>query len=258
MDNFAKAFIEAIFPVKCMGCGIFFHPAEYKRAALIDADLTVVKPFVCSKCIEGFLPVRSPMCVRCGEVFQTSEGEDHLCENCIKTSRAFHLARSFGTYDQTLMTLIHRFKYGGKIQLAKPLAMLLLSAFIRFWENIRIDVIVPVPLHVKRFRKRGFNQAYLLVKDWERIVPIGITVPPVVKDVLLRNRWTAPQTGLGRKERTTNIKNAFSVINKSVIVDNKILLVDDVYTTGATAEACTDILLRAGARQVDVLTLARA
>jgi ComF family protein len=156
------------------------------------------------------------------------------------------------------MTLIHRFKYEGKIQLVKPLSNLLLSAFIRFWENNRFDAIVPVPLHAKRFRMRGFNQAYLLVKDWQRMAPIDVPVPSVVKDVLLRNRLTAPQTGLGRKERTANMKHAFSVAHKSSIIDKKVLLVDDVYTTGATVEACAEVMMRAGVRQVDVLTLARA
>ena len=153
------------------------------------------------------------------------------------------------------MALVHRLKYDGKIQLKGPLGILLLSAYFRYWKRDDIDLIIPVPLHVKRFRKRGFNQSYLLVREWAKM---KFLTPPVARDVLVRKRWTDSQTGLGRKHRIANIKDAFSISDPSKIIGRKILLVDDVYTTGATVNESSKVLRGAGAEQVDVLTLARA
>ena len=111
----------------------------------------------------------------------------------------------------------------------------------------------PVPLYRHRLRKRGFNQAYLLMKRWTH--PDGTFI---VRDLLVRTRATAPQTGLDRRQRWNNIKNAFVVRRPGQVTGKRILLVDDVLTTGATANACTHALIRDGAERVDVLTLARA
>jgi ComF family protein len=194
-------------------------------------------------------------------MFTSREGEDHLCGECLESPKKFRTARAFGVYDKALMTLIHCFKYNGKIQLACPLGKLLLSSFNLYWNLNSIDMIIPVPLHVKRFRTRGFNQAFLLVKDWDKIAAtwnVKLPVMQIERHALVRNRWTEPQTGLGRKKRMANIKNAFSLKNSPKIIGKRILLVDDVLTTGATANECAKVLLRGGAGQVDVLTLARA
>jgi ComF family protein len=159
------------------------------------------------------------------------------------------------------MAVIHCFKYKEKTQLARPLGALLFTAFINFWDKMSIDLIVPVPLHIKKMRIRGFNPSFLLVKDWGHIAEgLQIDMPdiPIDINVLERRRWTQPQTGLGRKERLVNIKNAFHIRNGSKITGKRILLVDDVYTTGATVNECTKVLLKGGAGRVDVLTLARA
>jgi ComF family protein len=159
------------------------------------------------------------------------------------------------------MEMIHHLKYRGKIQLAKPLGNFLFTAFLHFWDTNPFDFIVPVPLHVKRFRIRGFNQAYLLIKDWHelsRFTCREIPDPKISRDILVRSRWTEPQTGLDRKERMSNIKNAFTITDKRVVKGKRILLVDDVYTTGATVNECAKTFLKSGAQSVDVLTLARA
>lgn len=251
---------EAVFPTKCAVCRSFITPAKDSAPSLgpeatrrwVDSHLS---SFVCSSCRKGIISITPPVCKSCGAVFQTSEGEDHLCESCIVSSKHFYRARSSGLYDQTLMALIHQFKYQGNIRLARPLGVMVLDTYLHFFSPENIDMIVPVPLHAKRFRQRGFNQAYLLVKDWRRFTP---TLPAVEKDVLFRIRWTDPQTGLGRKERERNIKQAFSVDGFHKIQGKKILLVDDVYTTGATVNECARVLRAAGAERVDVLTLARA
>jgi ComF family protein len=158
------------------------------------------------------------------------------------------------------MTIIHSLKYKAKIELARPLGILLFSVFNRFWETDEIDYIVPVPLNPKKYRKRGFNQSFLLIRDWRKWAdshPQSMLFR-TEHQLLIRNRWTEPQTGLKRKERLVNTRGAFTVPEPFEVKHKNILVVDDVYTTGATVNECADVLLRAGANYVDVLTLARA
>jgi ComF family protein len=221
----------------------------------------LMAPFLCPICSSGFLPVESPKCSRCGMMFKSRQGEDHLCGECLDSPKRFQMARSAGIYKDTMMAVIHCFKYKGKTQLSRPLGTLLFAAFVSFWDKMNIDLIVPVPLHSKKLRMRGFNPSFLLVKDWVGIAKfLNVRLPdiPVDIDVLTRRRWTEPQTGLRRKERLANIKNAFNINNDSKIAGKRILLVDDVYTTGATVNECSKVLLKGGAGRVDVLTLARA
>ena len=145
--------------------------------------------------------------------------------------------------------------------MVRPLSELLLTAFRLFWDKDSIDVVVPVPLHLKRLRKRGFNQAHLLIRNWQAItsqLPFDPSDLQVERDVLVRSVPTAPQSGLGRRQRAANIKDAFGLLDEAKIIDKRILLVDDVYTTGATVDECARLLLHHGAAHVDVLSLARA
>ncbi len=266
--------LQMFFPPKCLTCRAFFNPPEntnFKENKKEKTDIAwlqdhvrvfneVMALFICPDCVKEFQPVESPFCPICGVVFKSREGDDHLCETCIRFPRQFNGAKAVGVYSGCLMSLIHSFKYRGKIQLAKPLGKLLFSAFLRHFDPETIDFIVPVPLHIKRFRERGFNQAYLLIKNWPAIADTaGINIADIKegREMLERYRWTHPQTGLGRKERIANIKGAFHLKDHSVIEGKRIVLVDDVYTTGTTANECAGALLKGGAKQVDVLTLAR-
>ncbi|MBU4415462.1 MAG: ComF family protein [Proteobacteria bacterium] len=192
-------------------------------------------------------------------MFKSRIGDDHICGECIKSPKKFRMARAVGIYEGTFMKTIQRLKYKGKIQLTRPLGMLLFFVFIKYWNNKKIDIIVPVPLHIKRFRKRGFNQAYLLIRDWFSYADaFNVKLhSKIERDALVKNKQTEPQTGLDRKQRLANVKNAFSIDSSSKIAGKSILLIDDVYTTGATADECTKVLLNEGAKAVDVLTLAR-
>ncbi len=267
---------EAILPSRCLVCKSFFQAAIYENYNLPvkifndESSLTYNKkstfnklmlPFLCSACSTSFVPVESPFCCICGIMFNSRIGDDHICGECIKSPKKFRMARAVGVYEGTFMKTIQQLKYKGKIQLVRPLGMLLFFAFIKYWNNKnRIDLIVPVPLHIKRFRKRGFNQTYLLIKEWLSFADVfNIKLPhsKIERNVLIKNKQTEPQTGLDRKQRQANIKNAFSIGNSSKITGKTILLVDDVYTTGATANECAKVLLNEGAKSVDVLTLAR-
>jgi ComF family protein len=293
--HIAKAYKKALFPTRCLVCGSFFHSNEHNicdvKPGPTDADRSnlvqefikkivstsvhdnyyldnipkvfdkLMAPFLCPICSSGFLLVESPKCSRCGMMFKSRQGEDHICGECLDSPKRFQMARSAGIYKDTLMAVIHCFKYKGKIQLSRPLGTLLFAAFGSFWDKMNIDLIVPVPLHSKKLRMRGFNTSFLLVKDWvgiAKFLNVRLPVIPVDTNVLARRRWTEPQTGLGRKERSANIKNAFNMSDGSKISGKRILIVDDVYTTGATVNECAKVLLKGGAGRVDVLTLARA
>jgi ComF family protein len=193
-------------------------------------------------------------------MFHGRQGLDHLCPACDGSVRVFGKARAVGAYAEKMMQAVHRLKYDGKIQLARPLGMLMFHAFCRIWDDDPVDWVMPVPLHRRRLKSRGYNQASLLVRDWPRYSRLSQRPPfayRISKEILIRTRWEKSQTGLSRKARSAGVRNAFTVKSPSRVRGKKILLVDDVHTTGATIEACAAILRRAGARQVDVLTLAR-
>ena len=270
-----NAFKGALFPLTCLMCGQFYlqRPGlgqSFKRAAVFDELIQtppsvllfgrLMAPYVCPVCAQQFTPIESPCCTCCGIMFKSREGVDHLCGECLNSKQYFGMARAVGVYDQALMAVIHGLKYGEKVGLAAPLSILLLSAYQYFWHDRPMDLVVPVPLYGRRLRKRGFNQVYLAIKHWEDQKWQGVlpALPMVARDVLQRRRSTPPQTGLGRRERMQNVKGAFELGASHAIIKKRILLVDDVYTTGATVRECARILLKEGAEAVDILTLARA
>jgi ComF family protein len=273
LRRMAGAFMEALLPTKCLACGSFFHPREDQRVIRFEKTdpypgyredgpfATLMRCFLCPDCSAGFCPIETPICPRCGVMFKTREGEDHICGMCIESPKKFQMARASGIYDKVLVDVIHCFKYKKKIQLARPLGMLLFYDFVRYWGGKSMDLVIPVPLHAKKLKRRGFNQAFLLVREWMHMAEtLNMEWPGIRMETtaLTRSRGTEPQTGLSREKRVYNIKDAFSITDFQKVAGKKILLVDDVYTTGATVEECARVLLKAGAEQVDVLTLARA
>jgi len=221
----------------------------------------LMAPLLCHKCRRAFTPLEPPFCTVCGMIFKSRAGENHICGTCLDSPGYFSAARSAGVYDQSLMLLIHALKYKGKLQLIQPLSRLLFHSFYRYWEAGYFDLIIPVPLHKKKLRLRGFNQAHVLVKGWPDLAAMLMDAPDdihIKTDILVRKKWTLPQTGLGRKARISNIKNAFDLTDPSLVRGRRILLVDDVFTTGSTVNECARILMHGGAECVNVLTLARA
>jgi ComF family protein len=261
LKTITDSFKEALFPTRCRLCKAFFTPPAGAKSNPMDTNFGVLMgAFLCPACADKFLPVESPICSICGNLFSTTAGEDHLCGGCITQPKKFTKARSVGIYDQSLLGVIHCLKYKGQVELALPLGRLLLGAYLTHWSSNEIDVVMPVPLHKKRLRARGFNQSYLLIRQWPKWLENTHDRPNTVsvsRNILLRHRHTPPQTKLGRKHRVENMRHAFSVKKSIAIQELRILLIDDVYTTGATANACAEALLKAGAKQVDMLTLAR-
>ena len=171
----------------------------------------------------------------------------------------FIAARAWACYpreeieEHPLRQVVQKFKYGRKVSLGKPLGRLMARGCQEFLAGCRIDLIIPVPLHRKRLRWRGFNQAVLLARQVARAYAVPLDVL-----ALQRLRETAAQTQLSEEERRRNVRGAFALAPDRSVSGLTVLLVDDVYTSGATANECSRTLLKNGAKQVYVLTLARA
>ena len=248
-----RGLLDTFFPPTCLACKTLLKQQEAHGSRAFNSAWLLKITFFCESCQRGLTPVGSPCCLKCGLPFVSWEGEDHTCSDCLTQKKYFRLARAFGVYDGDLMEAVHLFKYGRKTALVKPLSALVRRTFFHWWDRDEVDLIVPVPLHVKRLRERGFNQAYLLIRKWAKEAGIpfdGLT--------LQRHRYTEPQTALSRAKRKRNMRGAFSLRDGGRVVGKRILLVDDVYTTGATVNECARVLTKAGAKSVDVLTLARA
>lgn len=266
-----RTFKNAVFPVRCLSCEEFFHiPAfgisddggftDPSRDSVENAFHRVMAPFLCPACIRNFSPFRPPFCSRCGRMFTTDTGGNHECGACIQDPGPCFSIRSAGLYDGALKSAVHALKYGHKIQLARPLGTVLLAGFRQHFQVDGVDCVIPIPLHRSRIRERGFNQAALMIRDWPGSIRAAgeSRVPDFDEKNLIRNRKTLSQAGLGRKKRLMNVKDAFSVTRPEKIIGKRVLLVDDVFTTGSTSNECAKTLLSAGAAAVSVLTLARA
>lgn len=176
-----------------------------------------------------------------------------MCGKCTLRLPPYSGARAFGCYSSELSRVIQALKFDGRRNLAKLLAPLLASTFLESWSPQEIDLIVPIPLHPKRRRERGYNQAALLGRSLARLVGL-----PFCDDALLRVRSTLPQVGLSDSERSQNVEQAFRCAHPAAIKGKRVLLVDDVMTTGSTVASASEALLSGGALRVSVLTVARA
>lgn len=224
-------FLDLLFPSSCPLCG---SPTE---AAL------------CQRCLQKVIPLREPLCPRCGLPYPPGS-TGHLCTLCERGEYAFLQHRSFGLYEGVLKEALHRFKFGGDRSLVTPLGEMLLEAFRGLDGDV--DLLIPIPLSKKRLLQRGFNQSLLLAHYLRRRTGV-----PCSRNLLVKARETSPQTSLGRKGRKENVKGAFQVRDRKDIHGKKVLLVDDVFTTGATLSEAAKVLLRAGAKEVLAVTVAR-
>lgn len=199
-------------------------------------------------------PCRGLVCTRCGYGFPSTniQSATPLCGGCRRSLFLFDFARAYSPFEDPLKEIIHQFKYRSHASLAKPLAGLLLSVYQANLKELSADLIIPVPLHKSRERERGFNQAFELARQFSRVARI-----PLPTELLVRTRPTKVQAGLSRRERRINLKGAFEVSRSGMIKDKTLLLIDDVFTTGATLNECAKILKEHGARRINVLTLAR-
>lgn len=228
--------LDWVLPPTCAGCG-----------EVLEQSHTL-----CSACWGQLTFIAGPCCEACGHPFPHETPEQTLCGVCMQQRPPFERARAALYYDEASKAFILGLKHADKTEAAHLLAKWLAQAGAVLWADA--DVIVPVPLHWTRLFRRRYNQSALLSHALGRIVE-----KPVDVDALVRHKKTPSQGHLGIKARARNVAGAFRVPLKckARIKDQRIVLVDDVYTTGATLKACAKVLLRAGAARVDVVTLAR-
>lgn len=205
---------------------------------------------ICSDCLQNVSLIKPPLCPGCGREMVDSAAGDHLCGFCLRKKPPYSSALGIAHYQEPLASLLHSLKYQGETSVLPALEEI--TALGTYGKPAGEDRVIPVPLHIHRLRQRGFNQALLLAQIFfpERIDCILV-------DTLQRTRHTVPQTGLDGTARRKNMSKAFSVRDAGEVKGRKIILVDDVYTTGTTVAECSRVLLAAGAREVHVLTLAR-
>ncbi len=239
MRHLWEVLLNLLYPPACSACG--------RRTE---------RPEFCRQCRLRIATPSSPLCLTCGLPFLTRGDADHACARCLEHPPRFGRARACTIYDaaagdQPLNSVLQKYKYSRDVWLARPLGALLVERSPFAVDTY--DVMMPVPLHVQRLRWRGFNQAQLLARPLARAAGV-----PLDARALQRVRPTRPQVELGEKERRQNVAGAFRVARPHQVDGRRILLVDDVYTTGATVDECSRVLRHAGAVSVDVLVLARA
>ncbi len=234
--DLGRAVRELCFPAVCLLC----------RESL--PAFTAVH--LCPVCLARMRLVQPPLCQCCGVEF-SGAGDSHYCGPCLASPPHFSRARAIFRYDDESAKLVHAFKYGGKT-VGRATFCALAKEVGPLADLEAPELIIPVPLHAKRLKARGFNQALVLARflfpqQRKRIAP----------RLLIRTRWTEPQTTLSGRERRLNLGGAFVVRHPERICGRHVLLVDDVFTTGTTLNECAKVLKEHGAARVEALTLAR-
>lgn len=232
----AGAVLDAFLPPQCLACA-----AAVERPGQL-----------CAECWRGVDFIGPPQCACCGMPFELDVPSDTLCGVCLKTPPAYDRARAAFSYAGVGRSLVLGFKMADRTYCAPPLAAWLERAGAALIADA--DLLVPVPLHRWRLLARRFNQSALLARELSRRAG-----KPWAASALVRLRPTPSQATLPAAERRRNVRGAFAVPARAqaLIEGRRLLLIDDVMTTGSTVSACAETLLRAGASAVDVLTLAR-
>lgn len=236
---FLRQAVRFLLPVDCAACG----------SALSNDPI----PLFCAGCWAAISPLPHSRCARCDRPFAspvtTAHSPNHVCQSCAERPPSYTRAWTLYPYLPPLQDAICLFKYRGKVALASPLARLMID---RLPPLDLLDFIMPVPLHAQRLREREFNQSLLLADRIGRHLNT-----PVSFANLMRIAPSPAQTRLSRKGRLKNLRGAFALRDSASIAGKRILLIDDVFTTGTTVNECAKTLRKAGSGDVFVLTLAR-
>lgn len=242
--NLLSRLMDLIYPPRCVVCHAFLREEGVNHEGE-EMDL-------CRPCFTSFAEVTSPLCPFCGSPFGAGGGEDHACGNCLATRPFFDIARAPYIYEGLLMTAVHELKYARKSYLARSLGPLLASYAASWLGNPDGLLVMPVPLHPRRLRERGFNQSLLLARHVASRLEADLDWLS-----LRRTRFTQPQTNLTGDERKKNVRRAFDVRDGAGVRGKTVLLIDDVATTGSTLNECARVLKKAGVKEVYCLVLAR-
>ncbi len=235
MGIILKSVLDTILPPRCLLCGKILSGENG----------------LCEDCFSKINFISAPICQKCGHPLPTDSAATY-CANCTGENQLpFEMIRSRVKYDESSKPLIINFKFHDKTEYGLFLAHWLYSAGRDIWQNSP-DILMPVPLHPKRLLYRRYNQAAILCRELGKIANI-----PVDYDALIRQVHTRPQVEFSGHERVKNIKGAFYVRKPERVKGRRIVLIDDVFTTGSTLKECALCLLQNGAAAVDALTVAR-
>jgi ComF family protein len=237
-SNWIEATLALLYPAICQLC------SEHRA--------TAAEGFVCSDCQRKVRFIVPPFCDRCGLPFGGDLTAPFECSNCRDMKLYFSSARSAVVARSVTLEIIHRFKYQRALWFEPFLADLLVRQSVPALRAGNWNLVVPVPLHPTKLREREFNQAARLACHLGRALDL-----PVMEHALARPKATRTQTLLTRQQRAENIRDAFTVARPAAVARRRIILVDDVFTTGATTNACARALRRAKATEVCVWTVAR-
>jgi ComF family protein len=245
----AESIFAVLFPSDCRICGMPL--SEISRLP------------VCQDCLDAMPAIAGGVCAVCGErlfsPYAFSNGQEEArCGLCRRIEPPFVRAAAYGSYESGLRELIHLLKYGGVRPAANVLGRMLAEAIATVEPEFGADsvAVIPVPLHRTKLRQRGFNQAELIASSAMKLGSPGSRLR-LCTGVLERKRDTASQIGLTGHQRRENLRGAFGVAQPELVKGREVLVVDDVYTTGATVSECSKVLRRAGATKVWVATVAR-
>jgi ComF family protein len=245
----AESLFSVLFPSDCRICG----------APLVK----ISRLPLCQECLDAMRPIAGGVCALCGErlfsPYAFADGaSESRCGLCRRIEPAFARAAAYGSYESGLRELIHLLKYGGVRPAANVLGRMLAEAIAALEPGFPPDsvAVIPVPLHHTRLRQRGFNQAELIARAAMKVSGLGDRLH-LCAAVLERKRETTSQIGLTSHQRRENLRGAFRVARPEAVSGREVLVVDDVYTTGATVSECARVLRRAGATKVWVATVAR-
>ncbi len=223
-----------------------------RTCAFCDSPDTGNDSCLCNDCTDSVRFLSDSLCGTCGMPVPGIAGQEAaVCGRCLTRPPRYGRARYGTHYERLVREALVRFKYHAALHSGRGLSVLLIRSFYRYFEKSEFDVIVPVPIHRKRLIRRGFNQSLVLAQrlSADTGIPINRTALKKVKDTL-------PQVGLTRRERIENLKGSFGVSNPAVLLGKRVLLVDDVATTGSTIAECAKVIAAAKAARVDVLVLA--
>jgi len=225
--------INYLLPQRCFSC----------------AELSQDSDGFCPQCWRDLNFITSPLCYSCGRQFTLNIEEGQVCLACIKSPPSYDMARSLIKFDENSKGLVHALKYYDKTILARKFAQMMSVKFSKELKDA--DIIVPVPMHKLKRLLRMYNQAGVLAVELGKALDID-----VAQDVLIKKKWTRPQTLLSRKARLTNVAGSIAIKNHDMIGGKNVILVDDVMTTGTTVGFCARELKKAGAARVVVVCIA--
>ncbi|MCR5790038.1 MAG: ComF family protein [Lachnospiraceae bacterium] len=232
LKRLGNAVLDLLYPRRCPVCGDIIMPKGGE---------------CCDRCRGAFAYVTEPYCLKCGKPLR--EETEALCPDCLRKERFFDFGRAVYRYDDRIGRSIYGFKYNGRQEYARFYAQEIVRRYGRMLSELKPDALVPIPLHKKRLRKRGYNQAALIAQEVSRLTGI-----PAEPSLLQRVRNTRPQKSLNERERENNLKKAFKIRQNDVSLET-VILIDDIFTTGSTMDSAAGCLRDQGVKGVYFIVL---